>query len=201
MVSHIPQKLTHETARVAGILLLVIICCGFAAAQDAQPQVPALTRRILVSIPDRKLAVLENGIVVATFPVSVGAMGSPSPTGEFRVVRRLTNPAYYHPGVIVPAGNNNPLGPRWVGLDRPHYGIHGTNEPRSIGKAASHGCIRMKNRDIQRFFDMVKVGDTVEIRGERDAEISQIFGGPSASDNNTLAQTGMRETPAMGGGH
>jgi lipoprotein-anchoring transpeptidase ErfK/SrfK len=201
MVNHIPQELTHETARVAGILLLVIICCGFAAAQDAEPQLPALTRRILVSIPDRKLAVLENGLVMATFPVSVGAPGSPSPTGEFRIVRRLTNPAYYHPGVIVPAGNNNPLGPRWVGLDRPHYGIHGTNEPRSIGKAASHGCIRMNNHDIRRFFAMVQVGDTVAIREERDAEISQIFGAPSVSGNSVLAQTSAPEAPATGSGH
>ena len=64
----------------------------------------------------------------------------------------------------------------WMGLNLKGYGIHGTNVQSSIGKAASHGCIRLRNRDIEQFFQMVKVGDTVEIRGERDEEIAQIFG-------------------------
>jgi lipoprotein-anchoring transpeptidase ErfK/SrfK len=194
------RNLNHPTrffAEIAAIFLLAALWNHPAAAQDTPPLAPTAARRVLVSIPDRKLAVVENGTILATFPVSVGASRSPSPTGQFRIVRRLTDPAYYHPGVVVPAGADNPLGPRWVGLDRPHYGIHGTNEPRSIGKAASHGCIRMNNRDIQRFFALVQVGDTVEIRGERDAEIAQIFGGPLG--NPTLAEAGPGA--AMGGGH
>jgi hypothetical protein len=78
---------------------------------------------------------------------------------------------------VIPAGKQNPLGPRWVGLSKQGYGIHGTSAPGSIGKAASHGCIRLRNRDVVEFATLVNVGDTVEIRGERDEEISRAFGG------------------------
>jgi hypothetical protein len=64
-----------------------------------------------------------------------------------------------------------------VGLSQKGFGIHGTNQPWSVGKAASHGCIRMRNRDIEQFFRMVRVGDAVEIREERDEQIAQVFGG------------------------
>ena len=70
----------------------------------------------------------------------------------------------------------NPLGTRWLGLSAKGYGIHGTNEPRSIGKAASHGCIRMAKADLEELFNNVQVGDVVEIRAQRDAETAAIFG-------------------------
>ena len=130
---------------------------------------------MLVSIPDRKLAVLENGVVLQTFAVSVGAAASPSPIGKFEIVNRLANPTYYHAGVVIPAGKQNPLGPRWVGLSKQGYGIHGTSAPGSIGKAASHGCIRLRNRDVVQFATLVNVGDTVEIRSERDEEMARVF--------------------------
>ena len=60
------------------------------------------------------------------------------------------------------------------------FGIHGTNVPRSIGKAASHGCIRLRNRDVEALFEMVSVGDWVEIRGERDEFVAQVFAEASA---------------------
>ena len=133
-------------------------------------------RVVLVSIPDRKLAVLEEGNVVATFPVAVGAAASPSPTGEFQIVSRVANPTYYHPGTVIPSGKDNPVGTRWVGLSQKGYGIHGTNAPRSIGHAASHGCIRLRNRDMEKLFAMLRVGDVVQIRGQRDDEVAQAFG-------------------------
>jgi len=143
-------------------------------------------RLILVSIPDRKLAVLENDAVVRTFPVAVGTAESPSPTGEFQIVSRYANPTYYHEGVLVPPGSDNPVGPRWVGLNKKGYGIHGTNRPHSIGKAASHGCIRLNNRDVTEFFELVSVGDTVEIRDGRDDQVARVFGtAPEAQPRTT----------------
>lgn len=157
------------------------------------------SRRVVVSVPDRKLAILEGGKVIRTFQVAVGAAVSPSPTGQFHIVSRLANPTYYHPGVVIPPGSDNPVGPRWVGLNQRGYGIHGTNEPRSIGKAASHGCIRMRNRDIEQFFRMVSVGDAVEIRGERDEEIAQIFG--IVADTSVVAGAAAQaEMTSVGGG-
>jgi lipoprotein-anchoring transpeptidase ErfK/SrfK len=131
---------------------------------------------VLVSIADRRLAVMEGGEVLAYFPVAVGAAVSPSPTGEFEIVNRVANPAYSHDGVVVEASERSPVGTRWIGLNLKGYGIHGTNAPRSIGRAASHGCIRLRNRDVERLYAMLRVGDLVSIRGERDDEIAEVFG-------------------------
>jgi lipoprotein-anchoring transpeptidase ErfK/SrfK len=139
------------------------------------------TRRIVVSIPDRKLALIEDGRLVKAYPVAVGAPASPSPAGEFTIAHRIAHPTYYAPGVIIPPGQANPLGTRWLGLDQRGYGIHGTNQPHSIGHRASHGCIRMRNHDMEELFELVEVGDAVELHAERTAELAEIFGGPEVS--------------------
>jgi lipoprotein-anchoring transpeptidase ErfK/SrfK len=167
-------------------LLLAAMFASTAAAQDSRTA--RVARQVFVSIPDRKLAVLEGGKVIRTFPVAVGATVSPSPSGEFKIVNRVANPTYYHPGVVIPAGTSNPIGTRWLGLNRKSYGIHGTNEPGSIGKAASHGCIRLRNRDIEQLFRMVSVGDTVLIRADRDEQVAKILGGALATQEIAQAQ-------------
>jgi hypothetical protein len=86
------------------------------------------------------------------------------------------NPTYHHNGKTVLPGPGNPVGTRWMGLSIRGYGIHGTNEPKSIGKAASHGCIRMAKADLEEFYELVAVGDTVELVGERNEETAQLFG-------------------------
>jgi lipoprotein-anchoring transpeptidase ErfK/SrfK len=170
-----------ETSRglhaVSSVLVIFLLAVTEAAAQDklAASTTAARNRRILISVPDRKLALLEGGRVLRVYPVAVGARVSPSPSGEFKVVSRLSHPTYYHPGVVIPPGKDNPLGTRWIGLDRKGYGIHGTNRPQSIGKAASHGCIRMAKSDLEQLFDEVHVGNAVEIRAQRDAETVAIF--------------------------
>jgi hypothetical protein len=132
-------------------------------------------RTIVVSLEDRKLALIENGQVKKVYPVAVGKPSTPSPTGTFFIERRIVNPAYHHNGKTVPPGLGNPVGTRWMGLSIQGYGIHGTNEPRSIGKAASHGCIRMAKTNLEEFFELVAVGDTVELVGERNEETAQLF--------------------------
>jgi lipoprotein-anchoring transpeptidase ErfK/SrfK len=144
-------------------------------SQTAMPPADRAKRVVVVSIPDRQLAVMEGDEVIATFPVAVGANASPSPVGEFQIVNRVANPVYYHTGAVIPSGKDNPVGTRWLGLSLKGYGIHGTNAPRSIGHAASHGCIRLRNRDMEQLFTMLQVGDVVQIRGERDDEVAQIF--------------------------
>lgn len=138
------------------------MAAGEALAQDTRTTV----RRIMVSIPDRKLALMEGDRVVRIYPVAVGAAATPSPSGSFTVVQRLTRPTWYTPGKIVPPGKTNPLGTRWIGLSIKGYGIHGTSNPRSIGRRASHGCIRLRNEDVEELFGMVAVGDAVELRAE-----------------------------------
>jgi L,D-transpeptidase ErfK/SrfK len=123
--------------------------------------------RIVVSIPDRKLVLMNGDCPVRIYDVAVGKASTPSPEGEFRIINRIPNPAWYTVGKVVAPGAGNPLGTRWMGLSARGYGIHGTNAPKSIGKAASHGCIRMRATDLEELFDLVSVGVVVEIHGER----------------------------------
>lgn len=123
-------------------------------------------RRIVVNIPDCKISLIEDGRVVKEYPVAVGKPSSPSPAGRYQVAGRVAHPTWYTKGRVVPPGKSNPLGTRWIGLSIKHYGIHGTNNPASIGRNASHGCIRMRNRDVEELFDLVSVGDTVELEAE-----------------------------------
>jgi lipoprotein-anchoring transpeptidase ErfK/SrfK len=189
--NHRLQKRQRPAFLVAAVAVLAAtpLFAQSALTQTALPQTPnaaaALAKRlVLISIPDRKLAVLEDGNVLVQFPIAVGAAATPSPTGEFQIVNRVFNPTYYHAGSVIPTGKDNPVGTRWLGLSQKGYGIHGTNAPRSIGHAASHGCIRLRNRDMERLFAMLRVGDVVRIRDERDDEIAQVFG----DDNSEIAE-------------
>jgi lipoprotein-anchoring transpeptidase ErfK/SrfK len=133
-------------------------------------------RMIVVSLEDRKLALVEDGQLKKVYTVAVGKPSTPSPVGTFTIERRVANPTYHHNGKTVLPGPGNPVGTRWMGLSKHGYGIHGTNEPKSIGKAASHGCIRMSQADLEEFYELVTVGDTVELVGERNQETAQLFG-------------------------
>ena len=173
-----------KMAVLTGVMLMAV---AEALAQDQNSR-PA--RRIIVSIPDRKLAVMEDDRLLRVFETAVGAPKSPSPTGTYKIINSITDPTWYTKGKIVPPGKCNPLGTRWLGLSVKGYGIHGTNVPSSIGRNASHGCIRMRNRDVEELFKMVAVGDQVELHGERDAELAHIFGTPAlvASAGETAGQ-------------
>jgi lipoprotein-anchoring transpeptidase ErfK/SrfK len=163
---------TKGQSRYLKVAAVLFMAAGEAWAQEKQPA----ARRIVVSIPDRKLALIEDGQVVKVYPVAVGTTATPSPAGSFTVIRRLTEPAWYAPGKVVPPGKNNPLGTRWIGLSLKGYGIHGTSRPRSIGRRASHGCIRLRNADVEQLFARVAVGDPVELYAERRPETARIFG-------------------------
>jgi lipoprotein-anchoring transpeptidase ErfK/SrfK len=177
-------RIEDQLKKMAALAGVVLWATAEAMAQDNQART---ARRIVVSIPDRKLAVMENDHVVRIFETAVGAPNSPSPTGTFTITNAVPDPTWYYKGRTVAPGPANPLGTRWLGLSHKGYGIHGTNVPSSIGKNASHGCIRMRNRDVEQLFKMVSVGDTVELIGERTDEIARIFTPATvitADDNN-----------------
>ena len=143
---------------------------------------------IVVSLEDRKLALVEDGQVKKIYTVAVGKPSTPSPVGTFTIERRVMNPTYAHDGRVVPAGPHNPVGTRWMGLSVRGYGIHGTNAPGSIGKAASHGCIRMAKADLEELYPQVAVGTTVELIGERNEETALLFGGAEKPGNAAAQQ-------------
>jgi hypothetical protein len=170
-------------ATFLSILFPALLVVG--ASAQAQEQ-----RRLVVSLQDRKLALLEGGQVKKVYVVAVGKQSTPSPTGTFTIVSRVSNPTYSHRGKVIGPGAGNPVGTRWMGLSVSGYGIHGTNAPKSIGKTASHGCIRMKKQDVEELFDEVRAGDEVKIVSKPDSETAAFFGGivPAA------ARTASEET-------
>jgi lipoprotein-anchoring transpeptidase ErfK/SrfK len=176
---------------VAFVLALTSLSAALQTSVSNLPGAPttsefsnAAMRWVLVSIPDRKLALFENGKVIRVYRVAVGKTSTPSPSGEFKIVNRVTNPTYYHKGQVIVAGKSNPVGTRWMGLSVKGYGIHGTNQPDSIGKAASTGCFRMGKRDLEELFTLLQIGDTVRILAERDQQMAEVFGTGSQSDSD-----------------
>jgi lipoprotein-anchoring transpeptidase ErfK/SrfK len=177
-----PEDQIKRLAALTGVMLMATaeaFAQDNASVQDRSPKPDKSTRptrRIVVSITDRKLAVLEADRVVKIFPTAVGAPGSPSPIGVYKIVTGIPGPAWYYKGKIVGPGKENPLGTRWLGLSIKGYGIDGANAPTSIGHNASHGCVRMRNHDVEELFGMVGVGDQVELYPDRAPELDRIFG-------------------------
>ncbi len=190
--------------QMAMVAMAIVFTAQIALAADQQTaQTNSITaptaaakREIVVSLEDRKLALVEDGQTIKVYSVAIGKPTTPSPAGTFTIQRRVTNPTYHHDGKTIPPGPHNPVGTRWMGLSIKGYGIHGTNEPKSIGKAASHGCIRMAKTDLEEFYPLVQVGDTVEIVGQRDEQTARLFGDgatPSPQNQPVLANN----TPAV----
>jgi lipoprotein-anchoring transpeptidase ErfK/SrfK len=153
-----------------------------AQRQAKKPAKDSHTRQVVISIPDRKLALLQDGELLKVYPVAVGAEDTPSPDGEFTIMNHAVDPTYYHEGKEIAPGKNNPLGTRWMGLNLKGYGIHGTNVQSSVGKAASHGCFRMKKKDVEELYARVQVGDQVSVRSERDDLTASLF----TTNSNTV---------------
>jgi len=150
-------------------------------------------RQIVISIADRKLALLEDGQVLKTYRIAVGTRGTPSPDGDFVIINHAKDPVYRHGDKEIAPGKDNPLGTRWMGLSLKGYGIHGTNVQSSVGKAASHGCFRMRKQDVEELYALVRIGDTVTIRREHDDLVTQVFSAPAAPAATLAAKSQSSE--------
>ncbi|NYE57401.1 MULTISPECIES: L,D-transpeptidase [Carboxydothermus] len=111
---------------------------------------------LTVSLKKKLLTLYKNNQKIKSWPVAVGAPSTPTPTGIYRIKNKISNPGGSPYGV---------LGSRWMGLTIPggNYGIHGTNNPASIGREVSRGCIRMLNKDIEELFPQVPLWSRVII--------------------------------------
>ncbi len=140
------------------------------------PPNPAFAnRRIIIDTVERTLEIREKNTLIYEFPITPGSTKLPAPKGMWKVVGIATLPWFRHDeGVLnygvrtdnyfnLPPGPNNPVGILWMGLNKPGIGIHGTNNPETIGRAGSHGCIRTANWDAAKIKDLVTVGDVVGI--------------------------------------
>lgn len=112
--------------------------------------------KIEVYLDERKLHFSSGKELPQEFPVAVGKPITPTPIGTYKIITKI-------------ARSGGILGTRWLGLNIPNgpYGIHGTSKPDSIGNAASKGCIRMYNHDVEELFRQVHIGTTVVIKKDR----------------------------------
>ncbi|GAB4381773.1 MAG: hypothetical protein Kow00121_41030 [Elainellaceae cyanobacterium] len=125
--------------------------------------------KLIIDLSDRHVYLYQNSTLTATYEIAVGRSGWETPTGEFSVLNMQTDPIWQHPftGEVVAAGADNPLGSRWIGFwsDGQHQiGLHGTNQEDLIGQAVSHGCIRMREVDVQALYTQITVGMSVTVR-------------------------------------
>jgi L,D-transpeptidase ErfK/SrfK len=109
------RRVDQQFKKLAALTGVMVMAAAEALAQENSP---GSARRIVISLPDRKLAVVEGDRVVRIFETAVGAPKSPSPTGTFQIVNHIADPTWYGPGKIVAPGKCNPLGTRWMGLSR-----------------------------------------------------------------------------------
>ncbi|MGE5554238.1 MAG: L,D-transpeptidase family protein [Betaproteobacteria bacterium] len=163
------QSVPHEgpPAGIVGALFLCILLVSLLLpllSPDCAAADHGATYRIVVNIPSRTLSLRLGEVLVRRYPVAVGRPQTPSPLGRYRITVKVVNPTWYpRRRPPVPPGPQNPVGTRWLGLNAPNLGIHGTNAPDSIGQAVSGGCIRMRNEDVEELFALVEVGTPVEL--------------------------------------
>ncbi len=136
-----------------------------------EPAAPLeLPVRLELRLSKRQVTLYRGDQAIKSYPVAIGRPGWETPTGTFQVLQKVEKPTWIHPlqeGVVIPGGDpDNPLGNYWVGFwtDGNNWiGFHGTPTPQSIGKAASHGCVRMYNKDIAELFPQLSVGTVVTV--------------------------------------
>ena len=116
---------------------------------------PSETLRLEVDLSERTLSVIQEGEVVGTHPVTVGSAAHPTPTGSYHIDWVVWNPSWHPPDnewargkEPVAPGWNNPMGRVKMFFRKPAYYVHGTRELQDLGRAASHGCVRMSNADV-----------------------------------------------------
>lgn len=125
---------------------------------------------LVLNVAAKKLILYTNGEATKEYPVGVGTSLTPTPLGDFKIVRRIYNPAWVNPfrqSKVIAPGEKNPIGQYWLGFalnkKTQEYGFHATSDLSSIGRASTHGCIRLHPDDMKELFNLVKIGTTVHV--------------------------------------
>ena len=162
----LPTRMMIEHEIVAGTRTVIVAPVKTLAASATKSEPVIVIHRGI-----NRLYLYNGTHLVRVFPVATGQAAWPTPLGHFEIVVKQKNPWWFPPtqdswaagAQSVPPGPNNPLGTRWMGLSAPGVGIHGTDEPWSIGHSESHGCIRMQVPSAEWLYNRVKVGTPVFI--------------------------------------
>lgn len=125
--------------------------------------------RLVIRLESRQLEFYEGDELVESYDIAIGQNDWETPIGHFAVLDMRRDPLWQHPITkeAVPSGPDNPLGSRWIGFAYDggyHIGIHGTNQEELVGQAVSHGCVRMREAEIQELFERLAIGTSVTVR-------------------------------------
>ncbi len=125
--------------------------------------------RLVIRLEAKKLEYYEGDTLIKQYDIAVGQADWETPVGHFSVLDLRKNPLWQHPitGEAIPTGPDNPLGSRWIGFayeGEYHIGIHGTNQEELVGQAVSHGCVRMRDDEIQELFQKLAIGTPITVQ-------------------------------------
>jgi|SRR5687767_6637927 len=141
---------------VGAAVMVAIGGVAFSARTDQPLPAEGAGLSLVIDLASRQLLVKEGGSTVQTYPVAIGAPKHPTPRGTFNIRRIIWNPRWVPPDAkwarnrkpAAPGAADNPMGKVKIFFKEPDYYIHGTREVDSLGRAESHGCIRMRNSDV-----------------------------------------------------
>jgi lipoprotein-anchoring transpeptidase ErfK/SrfK len=138
---------------------------------------PGKVASIVIIKAERQLQLVDRaGKVLAAFPVSIGGPRDPLPVRKLKIVNEVTNPVFYYDPALfrdakrhytktqIAPGPNNPVGIVWLGLTKPHWGIHGTPQPSTVGRLETHGCIHLTNWDALKLSALSSAGFVIDVR-------------------------------------
>lgn len=122
-----------------------------------------MATKLVLNLKERRVYAYNEDKVLMSYPVAVGKKGWETPTGNFKVIQMIKDPVWQNPwnGKMVPSGPKGPIGERWIGFwtdGKNTIGFHGTPTVKSLGTAASHGCVRLRNEDVKVLFEVVTPG-------------------------------------------
>ena len=140
-----------------------------APEQYIPPAVQSGPQKIVINLANCSLSLYKGDTRINLYPIAVGKVSTPTPVGYYTIRSKDINPTWIDPQdpeFMIPAGEENPLGYRWMEIQG-NYGIHGTNKPESIGNYVSNGCIRMHEKDVEDLFEKVEINTPVEITYNR----------------------------------
>jgi len=170
---HVSPRVLRELNSGKAIATGVTLMVPNVAAEAS----PAKAATIILYKADRRLQAIDrSGRVVAQFPISLGGSRDPIPVGKLKIANEVRDPVFtYDPALLrsakphysktdIAPGPNNPVGVLWMGLTKPHYGIHGTPEPSQVGKSETQGCVHLTNWDALRLSAIASAGMVVDVR-------------------------------------
>src|SRR5690606_10898309 len=172
--------------------------------RDARPDRGDVARLVVSGRGEYLHALDASGRILYHFPTTVGASYDPSPQGDYHVTSVTRNPSWhYQPAILedvpddeaeatLPPGPNNAVGRVWMALSEPHYGIHGTSAPETIGYASSAGCVRLTNWDALFLAARVGEGTPLQLRDVAGRDDSAPSGTPSADTTGAPPDTTQR---------